>query len=278
MLRQLEDLVISPIDAIVPGPVDVVRGPFVPAPPWPPARRVISVFGRAIRTVEPSPSRDDDGPAFLFSENTWPTDGVADTFTLPGGTDGEIFEVESPPGFAVRRGDDYLLDGDTIRFYRAPAAGAPGVIARIQGDPAHGYTRRRPCVMELEIDVYGRNAQQVDTLLGGSTQVALATLTRAPRFTLAAVAGFTVLTRVIEPRSTVVSIERSDVTVGGNQVFVGALRLELEGQLDLLVANGDPTPTSFIESIEGTVEVVPANGEAPVPQSIVIDPEEPADP
>ncbi|MEM7158039.1 MAG: hypothetical protein AAF799_34680 [Myxococcota bacterium] len=278
MLRPLEDLIIPPIDAVMPVSVSVLRGPYVVAPPWPNSQRIISVYGRAIRTIEPTPSRDDDGPSFIINEETWDTDGIVDTFVLPPEATGSIFEVESPPGFPMRRGDDYLVDGDTIRFYRAPDVGAPGVLARLQAEATHGYTRRRPCIMELDIDIYGRFYEEVDLMLGASTQISLAAMARAPRFTFPPATDTTVLMRIIEARASVASLERAAITIDAAPVFHAAIRLEIDGQLDLVVANGRPVDTSLIESIEGTVEVVPADGEAPVPQTITIEPDEPVDP
>lgn len=268
MLRQLEDFLVPPIDAATPAVVGVQRGPFIVTNPWPNNQRTIVVHARRLRPIPPTPAEEDDAPAFLWQQHTWPANGLTTNFVLPGGAAGQIHEVEAPPGFPATRGDDFLVDGDTIRFYRPPAAGAPGVLARLRTEDAHGYARGQACVLELDVNAYSRNLDQVDDMLATATQVALAQLTRTPRLTLPSVSGVGVLVRLLEPRATLAELERT--VIEPMAVFRGSVRLELTGRLDLLVAQGAPALTSIIDRIEGQLEVDPATGEPPTPVPITV--------
>lgn len=266
MLRELEDFLVPAIATAMPPPVAIQRGPFVVANPWPADQRTLVVHARRLRPTPPAPTAEDDGPAFLWREQTWPTDGVTDAFELPDKTEGQIYEVEAPPGLPAVRGDDFLVESRTIRFYRAPATGTPGVLARLRTADAHGYARRQLCIIELDVSAYADGLDHADPMLATAAQVVLAALTRTPRLVLPSVTGVDVLVRLLEPRTTLTEIERTIVEPAG--AFRASVRLELTGRLDLLVAQGDPAPTSVIEQLEGQLEVDPATGEPPTPVPI----------
>lgn len=253
MLRELEDFLVPTIAAAMPPPIVIQRGPFLVANPWPADQRTLVVHARRLRPIPPSPTAEDDAPAFLWLEQTWPADGLTDTFVLPRDVAGQIYEVEAPPGFPAVRGDDFLVEGDTIRFYRAPAAGTPGVLARLRTTDAHGYARRQLCIIELDVSAYADSLDHADSMLAISTQVVLAALTRTPRLVLPPVSGVDVLVRLLEPRATLTELERTVIDPAG--AFRACVRLELTGRLDLLVAQGAPAPTSIIEQVEGQLVV-----------------------
>lgn len=268
MLRALEDFLAPALAAALPAPVVIQRGPFLVANPWPTDQRTLVVHARRLRVTPPAPTVEEDGPAFLWIEHTWPTDGVTDTFELPREAEGQIYEVEAPPGVPVVRGDDFLVDDLTLRFYRAPAVADPGVLARLRTSDAHGYARRQACIVELDVSAYAESLDHTDSMLAAATAVALAALTRAPRLVLPPVTGIDVLVRMLEPRAMLTALERT--IIESARVHHASVGLELTGRLDLLVARGDPAPTSIIQRLEGRVAVAPTTGEplAYVPISV----------
>jgi len=252
MLRALEQLLLPSIDGALPPEITVHTGPFYVDPSWPAAQRSLVIHARKLDVLDPPSDESRDGEAFLFQTTTWSSDGTATDFTLPGDILGTIYEVEAPIGQPATRGDDYFVDGNTIRFYRAPAHADPGVLARVRTADAHGYTRRRPCAITLELSSYGVDMALADDTFATALQVALAQLTRAPRLSMTPAAGVTVQLRMLEPRTALVSIERKLLGTSPYAV-VGVLRVE--GELDAIVASGAPAPVSIIESIEGEVRV-----------------------
>ena len=72
----------------------------------------------------------------------------------------------------------------------------------------------------------------------------------------------------------IIDVERI-LAVDDTDPFCAHARLRVEGQLDLLVAQGTPAPTSVIESIEGEVLIDSSNGELPVAEPTVFVPPEP---
>lgn len=251
MLRALEQYLLVPIDAALPPAIGVHVGPFYVDPSWPNNQRSLVIHARKLSVLDPPPDDSRDGEAFLFETITWAANGVTTNFTLPA-LQGTTYEVEAPPGQPVTRGDDYLVDGSVIRFYRPPAAANPGVLARVRTAAAHGYVRRRPCAITLEITSYGVDMALADEAFAIALQVALAQLTRVPRLAMPVAAGATVLLRVLEPRTTLVSIERT-LLATKPRVVAGVLRVE--GELDAIVASGAPAPVSIIESIAGEAQV-----------------------
>ncbi|MEX1367820.1 MAG: hypothetical protein AB1Z98_32125 [Nannocystaceae bacterium] len=274
MLRALETFLSAPVDAALPGNVDVELGPYYVPTSWPNNLRVVLIHARRLEVLTAPPPQDDDAPAFLLETATWPSDGLTSTFVLPGSISGTIYEVEAPPGIAAVRGDDYQVEGDTLRFYRAPTSGNPGVMARVRTDDAYGYTRRRLCAITLQVASYAEFLDDVDSAFSIALQVVLAQLTRVPRLELPVVPGLDVLLRVLEPRASIVEIER--FRVEGIEPPCAVATLRVEGRLDMLVANGVPDPTSLIESIVGEVETDSSNGEEPVPEPIDFVPPPPA--
>lgn len=247
MLYALEQLLINAIDPAFPNNVDVNGGP------WRDNDGVaVQVHARSLRLepVEDEPA--EDGPGHLLTIQDWVASGSSLDFAIPPAVTGEVIEVEAPPGFPARRGDDFFLDDRTIRFYRAPAAGNPGVRARIVGDPAKGYRRQRPCRIEIEIGAFDNDVDDVDDRLETALHVALAELVDLPILAADVVGGANVWMRVARARTSLEWIERTLAPDRPNWFRAAAL-IVLEGELDLLVAKGAPEPTSIIESIHGSV-------------------------
>lgn len=252
MLSAIE-LYLSPfVAAAVPAGVEVVRGPFLVGPPWAANRRVVSIHATRLDPNEVPPPKTADRPAFSFQTIAWPIGAGTNTFTLPAVLVGDVVEVEAPLGHLATPGDDYYLEDGVIYFFRAPTG--PGqVLARVRTAAANGHARRSAATLTLDINAHSRTPATADPLLEAVLQVVLVQLTRAPYFALASVAGINTLVRFCDFRPYIRHLER-DLTTYENVVACSA-RLELEGELDLLVSTGAAAPADVIESIEGEVAV-----------------------
>lgn len=269
MLRALELYLATPVDAALPAVVEVQRGPFLPSSGWPPARRVLSIHARRLDIHHDPPPRTLDGPAFSFQTATWPINGVAASFTVPPAMTGEIMEVEAPAGYLRKLGDDYYLDDRTIRFFHAPVG--PGEArARVRVDATSGYQRRSPATLALDLNAYTRDLTTADSLIEDALQLVLVQLDRTPYFAFQNGTGLGTVVRFCDFRPHVVSLERTVLSF--ESVIACTARLELEGEIDLLVPSGAPTPVGIIESIEG--EVTTEGGEdVSAPLAVTIDPQ-----
>lgn len=252
MLRALELYLLPLVDAALPAATDVVPGPYLVTPAWPPARRVLNVHALRLDVHDVPPPRTVTNAAFDFQSTSWPINGVIDSFTLPPALIGEVVEVEAPVGHLAKLGDDYYLDGTTVRFFRAPVG--PGEArARVRVAAASGYIRRSPATITLDLYAYTNDPTTADPLLEGALQVVLVQLDRAPYFAAQSIAGYGTSVRFSDFRAHVLHIERKLANV--ETVVSCAARLELVGELDLLVPTGAPAPIDVIEQIDGEVMV-----------------------
>jgi hypothetical protein len=250
MLRALELYLATPLDAALPAAVEVQRGPFLAAPGWPPARRVLNIHARRLDVHHDPPPRTIDGPAFSFQTATWPINGVVASFTVPPAMTGEIMEVEAPAGYLRKLGDDYYLDNRTIRFFHAPVG--PGEArASVRVATTSGYRRRSPATLALDLTAYTRDLSTADALIEDALQLLLVQLDRTPYFAFQNGTGLGTTVRFCDFRPHVVSLERTVLSF--ESVIACSALVELEGELDLLVPSGSPVPVGIIESIQGEV-------------------------
>jgi hypothetical protein len=268
MLRAIE-LHLSPfVVAVVPADVDVVRGPFLVGPAWAANRRVAHLHALHLHVHDAPPPKDADRPAFSFQTVTWPIAPGTSSFVLPPALVGDLLEVEAPLGYLARQGDHYYLDGNTIRFFRAPTG--PGhVLARVRTAAASGHARRGAATLSLDVNVYGRDPSTTDPMFEDVLQVVLVQLQSAPYFALQSVPGLGTMVRFSDHRTHLLHIERK--LAGYENVIVCAARLELVGELDLLVATGAPPPVDLIERIEAAVAVEDEDDEVGAPLEIHIE-------
>lgn len=268
MLRALELYLLPPVDAALPAAVEVVRGPFLVGPPWQVTRQVVNIHALRLDVHDVPPPKTADRPAFSFQTTTWPIAADVASFTLPPGLVGELVEVEAPVGHLAKPGDDYYLDGSIIRFFRAPTG--PGqVLARVRTAAAAGYARRDAATLTLDVNAYSRDPTTVDPLLEDALQVVLVQLRRAPYFALQSVVGLDTFVRFTDFRPHVLHVERT--LVGYENVILCSARLELVGELDLLVATGAAAPVDLIAEIEGEVTVEGSADEVSEPLEIHIE-------
>ncbi|HLT37045.1 MAG TPA: hypothetical protein VK034_12190, partial [Enhygromyxa sp.] len=55
------------------------------------------------------------------------------------------------------------------------------------------------------------------------------------------------------------------------ELFESRALLELRGELDLLVAHGQPDPVGVIEMIAGTAQIDRADGQSPTPEPFTVE-------
>ena len=265
MLADLEQFLRVAVDASLPNNVDVSGGPW---------GQTDGVYVHA-RSFVPEPLGEDppeDAAAHLVTVQEWPADGSTVDFALAPGPEDEIIDVEAPLGYLATRGDQYFVEGRTVHFYRPPPAGTPGVRARVQGDAAQGYRRRRRCQLNLELSAIDQDASDVDSWLETCLQTCLVALLRVPLLTAGAHPNVHLRTDV--RRSAIVSWER--VRVESSNRLRATVVLELRGEFELIVASGTPEPIGVIESIVHSAAVMgstasPApdhGGDPPVPRTI----------
>ncbi len=263
MLQALEAHLLTAVDAALPAEVTTVAGPWQPT-----GTGAVVVHARTLTLKPPGEDPPTDDAAHGLAIVDWPSDGNTLDFEIPNDQTGELLEVESPPGFTVRRGDAWQLDDRTIRFYMAPASGAPGVRARLRGAPAKGYKRRKPCRVELSISAWADSMATADQRLDAALQTTLKELIQLPNLEAGAVAGVQVWMRILQARAWLLSIERR--VDPESDLFEARATLELRGDLDLLVAVGTPDPVGVIEKLAGAMKINRANGQPMLPEAFEV--------
>lgn len=250
MLRALERHLQPLVEAALPGGTTIVTGPYQPA-----GSGAVVLHAHALQVAPPPAEADDDEPGHLVEHVTWPADGQIRDFALPQAVTGELVEVESPPGFLVKSGDAYYLEGRTIRFYRAPAAADPAVRARIRGAEAAGYSRRQRCTMSLDVAVWATTMSSADDRLGVVLQTVLSALIAVPILETDPLQGAGVSLRMLSPRVWLTSMRRA-AHAEPPALFHAHAEIQLRGELDLMVAHGAPEPVGIIEQVAHDITVL----------------------
>lgn len=254
MLAALENLLLPALRSAV-GPTVEVSGGSAAAPPAGSNGRLTLFAARLIRQPvrperdaghdadEPDESRD---PAFFGWQGVLGAlAGAPLDFPLPAEADGELVEVQSPPGRLLGAGDAYLLDGRTLRFFRAPEA---PVLARTRGAASAGYRARSAGRIELEVQAWEQDDAALDLLLAQSLAALLAAFENLDVIELTG-APPRLGVRLLHPRLRLEALERQPTppTSGGPG---GLLRCRIDGELELALTLGTPAPEGRIEAVE----------------------------
>jgi hypothetical protein len=251
MLHALESFLAAPIVDALSNDISVVRGPYAPA-----GTGAVVIHARSLKVAPPPVENEGGGErSYLFERITWSADGSRLDFEIPAAQTGELVEVESPLGYIAKSGDDYFVEGRTIHFYRPPPAGAQAVRARLRGDDAEGWARRRRCTVVLELAAWANTIVNADNQLQIALQVALAEMVALPILELSPVAGYHVSLRMITPSIWLAGMHRkfhSDASL-----YKTAARVELRGELDIVVARGEPIPHGIIDDIIHRASLLP---------------------
>lgn len=271
MLVALENHLVAALGATALEGVTVIGGPWLPI-----GGGVVVVHARSLSLAPPGEEPPTDDAAHELEVVGWESDGTTLDFEVPEQNLGELVEVEAPPHFTAARGDAYYFENRTIRFYRAPAAAKLGVLARLRGSATQGYKRRTPCRIELAISAWASEGASADQWLDLALQTALATLISLPNLEAGNFIGIPVWMRVLKARAWLLDIERR--VDASTALFETRARLELRGELDLLVAQGPPEPVGIIEGIAGAMQIDRASGQPTAPEIFSVTAIPPAEP
>lgn len=248
MLYALESLLVPVLREALPDTVEVLAGPSL-GPPAKGHERVEIVAADLEVTADAADPFAPRGPASLTTVHRWSADGVTFDFTLPSAVSGELIEVESPPGRPVRRGQDYALEGTTLRFYRAPSPALTAVVATLRTGPAAGYQERRPCTTQVGLAAWGVDLSRTDQLLDQALASVLARCVDLETLCAQHLGTGGVRMRLLKPTLWLERIERAQVKTGARWIPHAIARLRLHAELELTVAGGALEPELQIEQI-----------------------------
>lgn len=245
MLGALENLLLPALRKTFGAAQDLQGGPAT-APSQGDSRIALHAtrLRRPRRTAdgEATPTRD---PASLGWQGTLTSDAAHPLdFPLPTEAVGELAEVQSPPGRILAAGDAYLLDGRKLRFFRTP----PGpVVVRTRGAPSAGYRERSEGHIDLELRVWTKDRDSIDTLLARSLQTVLATFESLNVIDLTGAApGFGL-------RMSRLRVELSDITrhfdAADPSWQLGVAHCRLYGELELALTLGAPEEEGRIADV-----------------------------
>lgn len=176
----------------------------------------------------------------------WSGNGSARDFTVPDSVTADITDLECPPGRPLRVGDDYSVDGRTVRLMRPPPAGQHNVLVRLRGGPARGFLDRRPCLVTLAVDVWANGPVQLGTTAARALAAVLAASVDLPHLEAAPHDDLGVRVRLLRPTAAWISTTRSE-TAG---LLRDTLEFQLRGELEQLVIVGPPEPAGVIAKIK----------------------------
>ncbi len=247
MLNTLEDYLLTALRQLHPKELTIRAGP--PSPPATTDRQLLTIAAVTLQLSQLDAGEENNDrrePAFFSQRFELTTDGRQVDFSLPTGASGQLAAVESPPGKIARPGDDYRLEGNTLKFYRAPAQ---QVIVQMRGERARGYQETLPCRIAIELAAWAETAQQADNLLLPSVAAALSCFVERDVLELAQNDQTGIRVRLCKPLLGMHSIERSVEQVAQARYLRSLARLQLNGQLELTLTLGAPLPMSVIEQI-----------------------------
>ncbi|MCY1020989.1 hypothetical protein [Pyxidicoccus sp. MSG2] len=249
MLVSVETFFHDALRSALPDDIDVATGPS----PGPKAdvTQLVEVTAASLKLALPEgadlTARRE--PAFHFGVHRWRANGKQVDFVLPEGALGQVVEVESPPGRPLRRGDDYLVEGRTVRFYRPPAQADVAVVALLRGASAPGFLERSPCDIPLIIRAWSQENGAADALLASALNAALIASSGMGNFDDPASDDSGVRIRLLRPSMVLVGLARGAELLHEKQFFRAQAEFLIRGELEQLVAVGEPEPTGIIREV-----------------------------
>ncbi|WP_224241983.1 hypothetical protein [Hyalangium gracile] len=256
MLYALENLLAAALDEAFPDDVKVSPGAPTTTPAAGEQRVEVTVSKLDVLPAgeDPLAARE---PAFFSSVQRWDADGTTRDFTLPAGVEGEVTEVESPAGRMLSRGQDYQVDGTTLRFYRPPAKGKGTVVATLRTGAASGFHERRPCQLRLTLAAWAPKLEDADALLDKALAVVLTRCAGLGTLESEHLEDSGVRMRLRQPKVLLEGFERTRTQVRTRWAPRAAAHLRVLAELELTVATGAPEPQSRIEKILYQATVLP---------------------
>lgn len=230
LLNALENLLASAAQARAPSRVKVTPGPL---------NRTARSTARciALSVTEMTGGEAERGRPRARAEVRLPSDGVKRDFLLP---DGELLEVEVPPGRFAWRGDDFELDGRTLRFYTAPPAGE--LRAALGGDFIRGVSLSMPAELFFRVEAWSKDPLEAESMLLGATASVIEALEVAEILSFGTVelGG-----RFLKPKVSLVKLDR--MSEDGGQRSMADLRAK--GTLELEIRTSEAQLESIIRAV-----------------------------
>lgn len=246
MLQAVQAHFLPALRAAHPQATSVAAGPAPEPVPGDSFPRVVLTATRLALTFKPDDDPlDSRSSAHFAATHQWSGDGTTRDFTLPANIPGEIAELECPPGRALRSGDDYSVDGRTVRLMVAPRTGQQNLQARLRGGPARGFLDKRPCVVTLVADVWANGPAQLATTAARALAALLAASVDLPHLEATPHADLGVRVRLLRPTASWTATTRSEQ----RGLLRDTIELQLRGELEQLVAVDTPDPVGTIKSI-----------------------------
>lgn len=247
MLHAVQAHFLPLLKSALPPVASVSAGPAVDPVPGDSFPRVVITASRLALLF----NQDDDDPlasrttAHFAAVQRWSGDGTARDFTVPDDIKGDITELECPPGRPLRVGDDYAVDGRTVRLMRPPPPGQHNLQARLRGGPARGYLDRRPCVVTVEVHVWTNGPAQLASTSARVLAALLAAAVDVPHLEATPHDDLGVRVRLLRPVASWLSTNRDDVA----GLLRDSFEFQLRGELEQHVVVGQPEPAGIIENI-----------------------------
>lgn len=250
MLVTLEHYFHDALKAVLPGDVEVLTGPSL-GPIDANVTQLVEVSAPSLKLALPPEDDLTAGreEAFHAQVHRWSADGKQVDFVLPDSARGELVEVESPPGRPLSRGDDYMLEGRTVRCYQPPAQAEVAVVAFLRGERAQGFLERRPCEISLVTRAWGREHGVADRLLSSALAAVQVASTGLGNLEDADSDGSGVRVRLLRPAMTLLGFSRGAEPLHDTTFFCARAEFLIRGEFEQLVAVGEPEPTGIIREV-----------------------------
>jgi hypothetical protein len=248
MLTVLENLLLTAVSSALPKNTKAVAG--IMAIPVATQTPSVNIVANKLQTLSNTDSDDNKRNTAFFNQRLGFTgDGKKLDFVLPNNVSGDILEVELATGRLAKPSDDYWQDGQTLRFYQAPAT-AFSVL--IKGKPARGYQELTPCTVNLSIEVWADTLNTSDNLLSPALAAILTSFTELDRIELARLdnAGFSL--RLLKPVAELSALERNPKA--NSTLFCSTAQLLLSGELEMNLVLGIPDTENIIQTIQGRLQ------------------------
>ena len=249
MLGAFEQIVVNALRA----PPSVADAIFGGPAPGPPTSTRIGVTARDLTCAHPLLSEPDDpprAPGVLSRRSIVSPDsdsGDKRNFALPADALPIVAEVQSPAGTLVVQGDDFVVDGRIVRFFRDNPPAPIEVVT--QGEQAAGYMERAACQVDLDLIVWAADVAIADALSGLSLERALAAFAGRTVVTAIWNAGSGFRVRLLSTRASLAGVSRDVETVAAVGWVRCTTRLRVRGELELMLASGTEDSTGVIREI-----------------------------
>jgi hypothetical protein len=230
-------------------------------PPRDRSSGALAVWMRSMRVLPPEPGAPEANrrdAARLVRHLTLNPDATGRVFAIPSDSfydKVDLLAEVSADGRLLRAGDDYLLDGLTIRCLHPP--GAP-LAARVLGVPATGYTERGAAEVRLVLRSWGpsggtpgQQAAAADTALTRGIAALLIAVAGRDIADLVADEGAGLEIRILKPCARLCRVARPLQHSDATDTPCAEAVLTISGDLELTLARGSaPEPDGTIQRVE----------------------------